>query len=64
MTFKDLRYIKIKIVNPLYLIIGKKNGYIEESNQNKYFKVVSADENREIWKYMKNCGVKSKIWLG
>ena len=64
MTFKDLRYIKIKIVNPLYLIIGKINGYIEESNQTKYFKVVSADESREIWKYMKNCGVKSKIWLG
>ena len=64
MTFKELRYIKIKIVNPLYLIIGKINGYIEESNQIKYFKVVSADESREIWKYMKNCGVKSKIWLG
>ena len=48
MTFKELRYIKIKIVNPLYLIIGKINGYIEESNQIKYFKVVSADESREI----------------
>ena len=29
---KDLSYIKINSVNPLYFIINKINGYIEESN--------------------------------
>ena len=29
-------YININIVNPLYLIIGKADGYIEENNENKY----------------------------
>ena len=33
---KNLSYIKINSVNPLYLIINKINGYIEESNGNKY----------------------------
>ena len=29
---KDLRFVIIKSVNPLYLIIGKINGYLEENN--------------------------------
>ena len=29
-------YENINGVNPLYLIIGKANGYIEENNGNKY----------------------------
>ena len=28
-TFKDLRYVKINSVNPLYLIINKKKEYFE-----------------------------------
>ena len=47
---KNLRYIKIKGVNPLYLIINKLNGYIEESNQNKYLTLVPTDENKDILK--------------
>ena len=31
-TVKDLRYVKINSVNPLYLVINKINGYFEESN--------------------------------
>ena len=31
-TIKDFRHLKIKSVNPLYLIISKINGYIEERN--------------------------------
>ena len=29
-TMKDSDYLKINSVNPLYLIIGKVDGYIEE----------------------------------
>ena len=33
---KNLSYIKINSVNPLYLTIGKIHGYTEGSNGNKY----------------------------
>ena len=29
-TMKDSHYVKINFINPLYLIIGKVNGYIQE----------------------------------
>ena len=31
---KDFDYVKINSVNPLHLIIGKVDGYIEEKNGN------------------------------
>ena len=31
-TMKDSDYVKINSVNPLYLIIGEIDGYIEEKN--------------------------------
>ena len=31
-TIKDLKYVKINIVNPLYLTFSKVNGYFEEIN--------------------------------
>ena len=34
-TIKDLKYVKINSVNPLYLIIDKVNGYFEEINESK-----------------------------
>ena len=34
-TIKDLKYVKIYSVNPLYLIIDKVNGYFEEINESK-----------------------------
>ena len=34
-TIKDLKYVKINSVNPLYLIIDKVNGYFEEINERK-----------------------------
>ena len=44
-TVKNLRYVKInKNVNPLYLIIHEINGYIEESNGNKYFILILAKD--------------------
>ena len=35
-TMKDSDSVKIDSVNPLYLIIDKVDGYIEESNGNKH----------------------------
>ena len=37
-------------VNPLYLIIGKVDGHIEENNGNKYLVFDSIDENKEVLK--------------
>ena len=34
----------------MYLIIDKSNGYIEESNGNKYLTLVSTDKNKGILK--------------
>ena len=34
-TMKDSDYAEIKSLNPLYLIISKVDGYIEEKNGNK-----------------------------
>ena len=58
MTFKDLRYVKINIVIPLYLIIFKIKMYFEEINGNKDLKLVPTNDINEIMKNMKNCGVK------
>ena len=46
-TIKDLQYVKINSVNILYLIINKVNGYLEESNKNKYFTLVPTNESKE-----------------
>ena len=72
-----IRYITIKkngnceniySVNPLYLIIGKVDGHIEENNGNKYLvfdstELHSTGENKEVLeKYTELCdGIKSEI---
>ena len=38
--FKDLSYVAINSVNPLYLIINKISDYIEASNGNKHLGLV------------------------
>ena len=58
---KDSKYIKIKSVNSLYLVINKVNGYFEEINGNKFLTLVPTNENKGIIKNMKKFGVKSKI---
>ena len=35
-------------VNPLYLIIGKVDGHIEEKNESKYLVFDSTDKNKEV----------------
>ena len=50
MTVKNLSCVKINSVNPLCLIIDKINGYIEESNGNRYLTLVPINECNEILK--------------
>ena len=40
----------INNVNPLYLIVGEVDGYIEEKNGNKYSIFASTDKNKEVLK--------------
>ena len=48
---KDPKYVKINIVNPLYLII-RVNGYFEEINKSKYLTLVPTNDSKEkIKKY-------------
>ena len=52
-TMKDSDYVKIKSVNPLYLIINEVDGYIKEKNGNKYLifnsaELRSADKSKEV----------------
>ena len=51
-------YESIYSVNPLYLIIGEVNRYIEENNGNKYLVFASTNKNKEVLeKY-------TKLWDG
>ena len=45
---KDYDYVKIKSVNPLYLIIGEVDGFIEEKNGNKCLILDSTDKCKEV----------------
>ena len=46
-TIKDTDYVNINIVNPLYLIFDKVDGYIEESNGCKYLIFASTDQTKK-----------------
>ena len=49
---KDLKYLKINTVNPLYLIFSKVNGYFEEINGIKYLMLIPTNERKKkIKKY-------------
>ena len=45
-TMKD--HVNIHSVNPLYLIIGEVDEYIEENNEYRYLIFASTDKNKEI----------------
>ena len=47
-TIKDSDCVKIDSVNPLYLIVGEVDGFIEGENGNKYSALVSTDGNKEL----------------
>ena len=56
-------YENIYSVNPLYLIIDKVDGHIEENNRNKYLAFDSTDENKEVSKEYTELwdGIKNEI---
>ena len=47
-------------MNPLYLIIGKVDGRIEERNKSKYLVFVSTNEKKEVSKKFKELWEKIK----
>ena len=54
-------------MNPLYPIINKLNGYVEQINGNKYLTLVPVDESKnilknyeELWSKVKDL-IRSKI---
>ena len=54
-------------MNPLYPIINKLNGYVEQINGNKYLALVPVDESKnilknyeELWSKVKDL-IRSKI---
>ena len=50
-TIKKINdYENIWSINPLYLILGEVDRYIEESNGNKHLVFASTDENKEVLK--------------
>ena len=58
---KDVRFIKINSVNPLYLIFHKVNGYFEKINENDYLTLVSTYKIKqkikryeELWSKIRN----------
>ena len=62
---------RINSVNPLYLLIYKLDGFIEEKGGNKYLNIAFTDNNDEVLKNMKKYCVglravlkkkKKQIW--
>ena len=45
-TIKNLKFIQINSVNPLYIIFNKVNVYFEETNGKKYLTLVPTYENK------------------
>ena len=55
-TVKNINYIAINSVNPLYLIVNKINEYVEEGIGKTYLRLVLTDESKytvkqygELW---------------
>ena len=49
--------------NPLYLIIGKVNGYSKQINRNKYLTLVSTNKSKEMVKKYKDLWSKIKDFI-
>ena len=47
-------------MNPLYLIVGVVEEYIEEKNGNKYLVFASTDKNKEVLEKYKEIWDKTK----
>ena len=44
---KNLKYMKFNIVNPLYLMLSKMNGYLEEINENEKLTLAPSNKSKE-----------------
>ena len=47
---KNSKYVNIHGVNPLYIMVNKVEGFIEEKDENKYLNFVSTKNNKEVLK--------------
>ena len=47
-AMKDLDYVSIHRVNPLYFVINKADRYNEENYGNKYCIFASTDKNKDV----------------
>ena len=64
-TIKNISdYENIHSVNPLYLIIGEADGYIEEKNGNKYLTFASTGKSKEELEKYTELWDKTKTRIG
>ena len=49
-TKNDSKYVNIHSVNPLYFIVDKVDGFIEEKEGNKYLNFPFTENNTEVLK--------------
>ena len=49
-------HLKVNSVNPLHIVNEKADGYIEESNENKYLRWIFTDKNKDTLKKV------TKLW--
>ena len=57
---KSFDHVNIDCDNSLYLIFNNVDGYIEESNGDKYLVFASTGKNKEALKNTQNFAVKLK----
>ena len=57
----------VNSVNPLYLMINRIDGFIEDKNRDKYLNISDTDRNSEVlrkysevWNGIKDCIEKNK----
>ena len=63
-TIKSISdYENVNSVNPLYLITGEVDGYIEENNGNKYLTFASADKNKKVLERHTNLWNEIKYYI-
>ena len=60
---KDSDHVKFNSVNPLSLIIGEVDGYIEENNVNKYLNLASTAKNKKVLEKYKKLSVEIEYYI-
>ena len=61
---EDSKYLKINSANPMYLIINKLNGCLEEIDKNKHLTLVPTNESKEIIIFFEELGNKIRDLIG